>query len=65
MALVAMIGHSMQSSDVVFIGFPNKWVFVVTASLLVGTELLILSRGVSATAPTRRQRRQRRRQRRR
>ena len=35
------------------IGFSNKWVFVVMAILLVGTELLVSSRGISATAPTR------------
>ena len=64
MALVALVGHSMQSSDVVFIGFPNKWVFVVMAVLLVGTELLTPPRGVSAVTTTRRQRRRRRRRRR-
>ena len=65
MALVALVGHSMQSSDVIFIGFPNKWVFVVMAILLAGTELLISSRGMSATVPKRRHGRWRRSRRRR
>lgn len=53
MALFALVGHSMQSSDVVFIGFPNKWVFIVMAVLLSCTELLMSSRGMSATVPKR------------
>ena len=39
MGTVALVGHAMQSSDVVFVGFPIKWAFFGIAMVLVITEL--------------------------
>ena len=57
MVVVGLASHEMQTGSVPFIGFPNKWAFIIAAVFLVGTELL----NDPASRKARRRKRRRRR----
>ena len=55
--VVGQASNEMQTGAIPFVGFPNKWAFIIAAIFLVGTELL------NDPAPRKARRRKRRRRR--